>query len=117
MLTVAFDESIMRRTQVQLWYKMSMTMLVRPKRLSTSTTNESIEAVKKIILDNHPIAIRERLLWHHNGRYACSSVLWYQGYHSKLPTSELITIQIKSQYVLPNTVSIKIFLQTTVLKQ
>ena len=48
MLTVAFGESTMSRTQVQLWYNQS-----------TSTTAEYIEAVKQIIVDNHRITIRE----------------------------------------------------------
>ena len=58
MLTVAFGESTMSRTQVQLWYN-----LFKEDREdvnddaysgcpSTSTTDENIEAVKKMILDN-----------------------------------------------------------------
>ena len=64
-LTVAFGESTMNRTQVQLWYnqfKESRLYVyddVRPGRPSTSITDENIEAVKKIILDNHRITIRD----------------------------------------------------------
>ena len=64
-MTVAFGESTMNRTQVQLWYnqfKESRLYVyddVRPGRPSTSITDENIEAVKKIILDNRRIAIRE----------------------------------------------------------
>ena len=47
MLTVAFGESTISRTQVQLC------------STSTSITDENIEAVKKMILDNCRITIRE----------------------------------------------------------
>ena len=63
--TVASGESTTSRTQVQLWYnrfKEGRTDInddARPSRLSTSTTDENIEAVKKIILDNRRINIRE----------------------------------------------------------
>ena len=59
MLTVAFGEATMRRTQVQLWknrFKEGREDLsddVRTGRLSTSTINENIEAVRKMILVNH----------------------------------------------------------------
>ena len=69
MFTEAFDESTMSRTQVQLWYnrfkdgrdvngeKMSKGRSSRP---ITSTTDENIEAVKKMILDNRLLlTIRE----------------------------------------------------------
>ena len=51
--------------QIQLWYNRFKEGLedinddARPGRLSTSTTDENIEAVKKIILDNRRITIRE----------------------------------------------------------
>ena len=54
MLTVAFDESIMSRTEVQLWSNRFKE--VRP---SASTTDEIIKAMKKMILDNRRITIRE----------------------------------------------------------
>ena len=56
MLTVAFGESTMRRTQVQLWYKRfkkgreDVNDNARPGCPSTSTTDENSETVKKIIL-------------------------------------------------------------------
>ena len=65
MLTVAFGESTMRRTQVQLWYnrftkgREDVNDDVRPGRPNTSTTDENIEAVKKIILVNRRVTIRE----------------------------------------------------------
>ena len=65
MLTVAFGESTMSRTQVQLWYnrfkegREDVNDDARPGRPSTSTTDENIEAVKKMILDNRRITIRE----------------------------------------------------------
>ena len=55
MLTVAFGKSIMSRTQVQFWYnwfkesQKDATDDVHLCRLSTSTTDENIEAMKKII--------------------------------------------------------------------
>ena len=58
MLTMAFSESTMSRIQVQLWNnrfkgdREDVNESARPGLLSTSTTNENIEAVKKIILDN-----------------------------------------------------------------
>ena len=65
MLTVAFGESTMNRTQVQLWYnrfkkgREDVNDDAPPNRPSTSTTDENIKAVKKIIFDNHRITIRE----------------------------------------------------------
>ena len=55
MLTVTFGESTMSRTQVQLWYnwfkegRECVNDDARPGRLSTSTTDENIEKVKKMI--------------------------------------------------------------------
>ena len=63
MLTVAFQESIMSRTQVQLFYKrfkegrQDVNDDLRPGSPSTSTNDENVEAVKKMILDNRRIAI------------------------------------------------------------
>ena len=65
MLTVAFGESTMSRTQVQLRYdrfkegREDINNDARPGRPSTSTTGENIEAVKKTILDNRRITINE----------------------------------------------------------
>ena len=62
MLAVAFDESTMSRTQVQLQYnrfKEDVNDDARPGLPRTSTTNENIEAVKKMILDNRRITIGE----------------------------------------------------------
>ena len=53
------------RTQVQLWYNRSkegredVNDYAHPGRPNTSTTDENIEAVKKMILDNPRITIRE----------------------------------------------------------
>ena len=64
-LTVAFDKSIMSKTQVQLWcnwFKEGRTDVNdddRSGRPSMSTIDENIEAVKKMILDNPRITIRE----------------------------------------------------------
>ena len=57
MLTVAFGKSTMSRTKVQLWYNRFKEGRedindAGPGRPSTSTTDEHIEAVKKIILEN-----------------------------------------------------------------
>ena len=55
----------MSRTQVQLWYnrfkedREDVNDNTRSGCPRTSTTNENIEAVKKMILDNHRITIRE----------------------------------------------------------
>ena len=65
MLTVAFGESTMSRTQVQLWYnrfkegREDVNDYARPNCPSMSTTDENIEAVKKIILNNCRITIRK----------------------------------------------------------
>ena len=65
MLTVTFGKSTMSRTQVQLWYNRFKEIReddnddACPSRLSTSTTDETIETVKKMILNNRRITIRE----------------------------------------------------------
>ena len=65
MLTVAFGESTISGTQVQFWYNQfkkgreDVNDNARPGRPSTSKTNENIKAVKKMILDNCRISIRE----------------------------------------------------------
>ena len=66
MLTVSFGESTMSRTQVQLWYNRFKEGREdvsddarRPDHPSTSTTDENIKAVKKMILDNRRITIRD----------------------------------------------------------
>ena len=61
----AFGESTMSRTQVQLWYNRlkenweDVNDDARPERPSTSKSDENIEAVKKMILNNCRITIRE----------------------------------------------------------
>ena len=66
MLTVAFGESTTSWTQVQLWYnrfkegREDVNDDAHPGCPSTSTTYEKIEAMKKMILDNRWITIRER---------------------------------------------------------
>ena len=65
MLTVAFGESTMSRTQIQLWYnrfkegREDVNGDAGPGRLSTSATEENFEAGKKMIFDNSRITIRE----------------------------------------------------------
>ena len=65
MFTLAFGESTMSRTQTQLWYNRfkicqeDVNDDACPVRPRTSTTDENIEAVKKMILDNRRITIRE----------------------------------------------------------
>ena len=65
MLTVKFGESIMSRTQVQLWYnrfeegREDVNDKIFPDHLGMSTTKENIEIVKIMILDNRWIIIRE----------------------------------------------------------
>ena len=59
MLTAAFGESSVSRTQVQLWYNWFKQDDARSGRPSTSTTDENIEAVKNMILDNRRITNRE----------------------------------------------------------
>ena len=55
MLTVAFGEYTLSRTQVQLWYnrfkerREDVNDDARPGRPNTSTTDENIEAIKKLI--------------------------------------------------------------------
>ena len=58
-------KSTVGRTQVQLWHNQfkegreDVNDDVRTGRPSTSTTDKKIEAVKKVILDNRRITIRE----------------------------------------------------------
>ena len=58
MLTVAFEESTMSRTQVQLGYNQfkkgreEVNDDARPDRQSTSTADENIEAVKCLIVES-----------------------------------------------------------------
>ena len=65
MLAVTFEDSTMSRIQFQLWYnwlKESQIDVNDNARLgypSTLTTDENIEAVKKMILYNCRITIRE----------------------------------------------------------
>ena len=62
---MAFGESTMSRIQVQLCYnrfkkgREYVNDDTRPSRSSTSTTDEYIEAAKKMILDSRRITIRE----------------------------------------------------------
>ena len=57
--------SYISRTQVKLWYnrfkesREDVNGNARPGRPSTSTIDENIEAMKKMILDNRRITIRE----------------------------------------------------------
>ena len=62
---MAFGEPTISRTQIQLWYnrfkegREDVNDNARPARSNKSTTQENIEAVKKMILDNRRITIRE----------------------------------------------------------
>ena len=65
MLTLAFGDPTMGRTQVQLCYnrfkedRENVNDDASPGRQRTSTTDENIEAVRKMILDNRRITFRE----------------------------------------------------------
>ena len=65
MFTVAFGESTMSRTQVQLWYnrfKEGREVVnddARPGCSSTSIADENMDAVKKMILYNRRITIKD----------------------------------------------------------
>ena len=65
MLTVAFGESTISRTEVQLWYnrfkkgREDVNDAAHLGRPSSSTIDKNIEAVKKMILNNRPITITE----------------------------------------------------------
>ena len=65
MLTAPFGESTMSRTQVQLWYNCfkqgleDVNLNAGSGRPSASATDENIEAVNEIILNNRRITIRE----------------------------------------------------------
>ena len=65
MWRLAFGQSTMSRTQVQSWYnrfkedREDVNDNGRFGRPSTSTTNENLEAVKEMILNNRRITIRE----------------------------------------------------------
>ena len=61
-MTVAFGESTMSRTHVQLWFKEGREDVndnARSSRPSMSTTDQNMEAVKKMFLYNDRITIRE----------------------------------------------------------
>ena len=63
-LIAAFGKSTVSRTQVPLWYNQfkkgqeDVNDYVRLDRPSMSTTDETIKAVEKMILDNRWITIR-----------------------------------------------------------
>ena len=60
LLTVAFEKSTMSRTQVQFKEgRVDVNDSARPGRSSTLTNDENNEALKKMILNNHRITIRE----------------------------------------------------------
>ncbi|XP_018337789.1 PREDICTED: putative uncharacterized protein FLJ37770 [Trachymyrmex septentrionalis] len=65
MLTVAFGESTMSKTRVYEWYKRFKKSREdvedddRSGRPSTSITDDNVERVKKMILENRRITIRE----------------------------------------------------------
>ena len=65
MLTVAYGEATLDRSNVYRWYKMfsvsreNVNDEERAGRPSTSTADENIDEVKKIILVNRRITVRE----------------------------------------------------------
>ncbi|XP_032688012.1 protein GVQW3-like [Odontomachus brunneus] len=65
MLTVAYGEATLDRSNVYRWYKMfsegreDVNDEERAGRPSTSTTDENIDEVKKIVLTNRRITVRE----------------------------------------------------------
>lgn len=65
MLTVAYGEATLNQSNVYRWYKMysegreDVNDEERAGRSSTSTTDEKIDEVKKIILANRRIIVRE----------------------------------------------------------
>ncbi|KAG5330335.1 MOS1T transposase, partial [Acromyrmex heyeri] len=65
MLTVAYGEATLDRSNVYRWYKMfsegreDVNDEERAGRPSTSTTDENIDEVKKIVLANRRITVRE----------------------------------------------------------
>ena len=65
MLQVSYGEYTVCPKNVYKWYKLftegreEVNDDARPGRPSTSTTNENIEAVKKIVMENRRITIRE----------------------------------------------------------
>ena len=62
---MAFGESTMNRTQVQLWYNLSKESrgdvddVACPGRPTTSTIDKNFEAVKRMILSDSRITNRE----------------------------------------------------------
>ena len=65
MLTVAYSEAILETSNVYRWYTMfsesqeDVNDGERAERPSTSTTDENIDEVKKIVLVNRRITVRE----------------------------------------------------------
>ena len=65
MLNIAFGESAMSKTRVYEWYKRfqegreEVEDDERPGRPSTSTTDENVEKVKEMIMNDRRITIRE----------------------------------------------------------
>ena len=65
MLTKAYSESSMSRTRVYVWYKRfqegreDVEDDERPGRPSTSTTDENVEKVKEMVINERRITIRE----------------------------------------------------------
>ncbi|XP_025271347.1 protein GVQW3 [Camponotus floridanus] len=65
MLTAAFGEFTLSKKNVYKWYKLftesreDVNDDARPGRPSTSTTDDNVEAVKKIVMENRRITIRE----------------------------------------------------------
>ena len=65
MLTVAYGKSALSQKNVYKWYKLFtegrevVNDDARPGRPSTSTTDENVEKVKKIVMENRRITIRE----------------------------------------------------------
>ncbi|KAG5344749.1 MOS1T transposase, partial [Acromyrmex heyeri] len=81
MLTVAYGEATLDRSNVYRWYKMfsegreNVNDEERAGRPSTSTTDENIDEVKKIVLANRRITGRREIFLHHDDAPAHTSLL------------------------------------------
>ena len=65
MLSVAYGEDVLSKKNIYKWYKLFQAGREdvhderRSGRPSTSTTNENVEAVKKLVLENRRVTIKE----------------------------------------------------------
>ena len=61
MLTVVYGETVLSKKNVYRWYKLFQDTNDEPRsgRPSTSTTDENVQAVQKIVLENRQITFKE----------------------------------------------------------